>query len=275
METGEIFEILEKECGILKDSDPIDIKTRLEKKLKNKDIQWLRSLQETVKREIERLDSIFEYDKSYDYLKDIPIYIGLSISIILLVLFLLGVFKTTLVSDLLQALTDLLSNNNKKLGVTFCVLMNRIGPPVFLAPIIIYSFNWMSEKIELDSIIEGKKIEKHKKEHPDYGLLWFMSVGINTAIANKEASILKGKFEDEEADEYDVVLLGLGKSPNDVIYVIRKENSLDSMETLKLIMSIPPIVGTKLPKQDAKKLAEKLKSAGAEVDLFNSNKDNE
>ncbi len=73
--------------------------------------------------------------------------------------------------------------------------------------------------------------------------------------------------EAEEQTEFDVILKGAGDQKIKVIKVVREATGLGLKEAKELVDSAPKAVKEQLPKEDADKLLESLKEAGADVEL--------
>lgn len=76
-----------------------------------------------------------------------------------------------------------------------------------------------------------------------------------------------GGGEAEEKTEFDVVLKAVGPEKIKVIKVVREATGLGLKEAKAVVDGAPGDVKTGLPKDEADALAEKLKEAGAEVEL--------
>jgi large subunit ribosomal protein L7/L12 len=72
----------------------------------------------------------------------------------------------------------------------------------------------------------------------------------------------------EEKTEFDVVLKGAGANKLAVIKAIRNiDSSLGLKEAKELVESAPKAIKTGVTKEEADKVAEELKAAGAEVEV--------
>jgi len=71
----------------------------------------------------------------------------------------------------------------------------------------------------------------------------------------------------EEKTEFDVVLKAPGDQKIKVIKAVREATGLGLKEAKELVDGAPNTVKEALPKEEADKLAEALKEAGAEVEL--------
>lgn len=72
---------------------------------------------------------------------------------------------------------------------------------------------------------------------------------------------------EEEKTEFDVVLKSPGGEKIKVIKVVREATGLGLKEAKELVDSAPKAIKEGLSKEEADKLAESLKEAGAEVEL--------
>ena len=71
----------------------------------------------------------------------------------------------------------------------------------------------------------------------------------------------------EEKTEFDVVLKDAGASKLNVIKVVREITGLGLKDAKDLVEAAPKTVKEAVSKEDAEKIAEQLKAAGAEVEL--------
>lgn len=71
----------------------------------------------------------------------------------------------------------------------------------------------------------------------------------------------------EEKTEFDVVLKAAGANKLAVIKVAREITGLGLKDAKDLVESAPKTIKEALPKEEAEKIAEQLKAAGAEVEL--------
>ena len=76
-----------------------------------------------------------------------------------------------------------------------------------------------------------------------------------------------GAAEAEEKTDFDVVLKSPGGEKIKVIKVVREATGLGLKEAKELVDAAPKAIKEGLPKEEAEKLAESLKEAGAEVEL--------
>ena len=71
----------------------------------------------------------------------------------------------------------------------------------------------------------------------------------------------------EEKTEFDVVLKGFGDKKLDVIKAIRSITGLGLKEAKEMVEGAPKTVKEGVTKEEADKIAEQLKAAGAEVEV--------
>ena len=71
----------------------------------------------------------------------------------------------------------------------------------------------------------------------------------------------------EEKTEFDVILKGFGEKKLDVIKAIRNITGLGLKEAKELVEGAPKTVKEGVSKEEADKIAEELKAAGAEVEI--------
>ena len=71
----------------------------------------------------------------------------------------------------------------------------------------------------------------------------------------------------EEKTEFDVVLTGAGANKLAVIKAVREITSLGLKEAKDLVESAPKTIKEAVSKEEADKVAEQLKAAGAEVEV--------
>ncbi len=71
----------------------------------------------------------------------------------------------------------------------------------------------------------------------------------------------------EEKTEFDVVLKGAGASKLNVIKVVRELTGLGLKDAKDLVEAAPKTVKEGVSKEEADKIAEELKAAGAEVEV--------
>ena len=93
--------------------------------------------------------------------------------------------------------------------------------------------------------------------------------GVSAAAAAVAAPAAGGAAaaEVEEKTEFDVILKSAGASKLNVIKVIRAATGLGLKEAKEIADNAPKTLKEGISKDDAEKLAEELKAAGAEVEV--------
>ena len=71
----------------------------------------------------------------------------------------------------------------------------------------------------------------------------------------------------EEKTEFDVVLASFGAKKLDVIKVVRELTGLGLKDAKDLVEAAPKTIKEAVSKEEAEKIAEQLKAAGAEVEV--------
>ena len=91
--------------------------------------------------------------------------------------------------------------------------------------------------------------------------------GVSAAAAAVAAPAAGGAAEAEEKTEFDVILKEVGASKLNVIKVIRAATGLGLKEAKEIADNCPKTLTEAISKEDAEKLAEDLKAAGATVEI--------
>ena len=91
--------------------------------------------------------------------------------------------------------------------------------------------------------------------------------GVSAAAAAVAAPAAGGAAEAEEKTEFDVILKDVGASKLNVIKVIRAATGLGLKEAKEIADNCPKTLKEGISKEDAEKLAEDLKAAGATVEI--------
>lgn len=91
--------------------------------------------------------------------------------------------------------------------------------------------------------------------------------GVSAAAAAVAAPAAGGAAEVEEKTEFDVILKEVGASKLGVIKVIRAATGLGLKEAKEIADNAPKTLKEGISKEDAEKLAEDLKAAGATVEI--------
>ena len=88
-----------------------------------------------------------------------------------------------------------------------------------------------------------------------------------SAAAAAVAAPAAAAGEVEEKTEFDVILKNAGASKLNVIKVVRAATGLGLKEAKEIVDNAPKALKEGISKEDAEKLAEELKAAGAEVEV--------
>ena len=91
--------------------------------------------------------------------------------------------------------------------------------------------------------------------------------GVSAAAAAVAAPAGGAAAEVEEKTEFDVVLKGAGANKIAVIKVVRAATGLGLKEAQEIVDNAPKALKEGISKEDAEKLAEELKAAGADVEV--------
>ena len=92
--------------------------------------------------------------------------------------------------------------------------------------------------------------------------------GVSAAAPVAVAAVAGPAAAAEEKTEFDVILKGAGANKLAVIKAIRNiDSSLGLKEAKELVESAPKAIKTGVTKEEADKVAEELKAAGAEVEV--------
>ncbi len=91
--------------------------------------------------------------------------------------------------------------------------------------------------------------------------------GVSAAAAVAAAPAAAAGAAEEEKTEFDVVLKSAGSNKIGVIKVVRELTGLGLKEAKEVVDNAPKTVKEGASKADAEAMAEKLKEAGAEVEL--------
>jgi large subunit ribosomal protein L7/L12 len=91
--------------------------------------------------------------------------------------------------------------------------------------------------------------------------------GVSAAAAAVAGPAAGPAAEVEEKTEFDVILKSAGASKLNVIKVVRTVTGLGLKEAKDLVDNAPKAIKEAISKEDAEKLAEDLKAAGAEVEI--------
>ena len=91
--------------------------------------------------------------------------------------------------------------------------------------------------------------------------------GVSAAAAAVAAPAGGAAAEVEEKTEFDVILKSAGANKIGVIKVVRAATGLGLKEAKEIVDNAPKALKEGISKDDAEKLAEELKAAGAEVEV--------
>ena len=114
------------------------------------------------------------------------------------------------------------------------------------------------EEIKSLTIIELADLVKAVEE--EFGVSAAAPVGVVAAGAAPAAAV-------EEKTEFDVILKSAGASKLNVIKVVREITGLGLKDAKDLVEAAPKTVKEAVAKEEAEKIAEQLKAAGAEVEV--------
>ena len=114
------------------------------------------------------------------------------------------------------------------------------------------------EEIKTLTIIELADLVKAVED--EFGVSAAAPVGV-VAVAGAAAPAA------EEKTEFDVVLKNAGASKLNVIKVVREITGLGLKDAKDLVEGAPKTIKEGVSKEDADKIAEQLKAAGAEVEV--------
>ena len=91
--------------------------------------------------------------------------------------------------------------------------------------------------------------------------------GVSAAAAAVAAPAAGAAAEVEEKTEFDVILKSAGANKLNVIKAVRSITSLGLKEAKDLVEAAPKAIKEGVSKEEADKVAEELKAAGAEVEI--------
>ena len=91
--------------------------------------------------------------------------------------------------------------------------------------------------------------------------------GVSAAAAVAVAGPAAGGAAAEEKTEFDVVLKSAGANKIAVIKEVRAITGLGLKDAKDMVDGAPKTVKEALPKEEAEKIAEQLKKAGAEIEI--------
>ena len=91
--------------------------------------------------------------------------------------------------------------------------------------------------------------------------------GVTAAAAAVAGPVAAAAEEVEEKTEFDVILKSAGASKLGVIKVVRAATGLGLKDAKDLVDNCPKTLKEAISKEDAEKLVEELKAAGAEAEI--------
>ena len=91
--------------------------------------------------------------------------------------------------------------------------------------------------------------------------------GVSAAAAAVAGPAVAAAAEVEEKTEFDVILKAAGASKLGVIKVVRAATGLGLKEAKEIVDNAPKTLKEAISKEDAEKLVEELKAAGAEAEI--------
>ena len=91
--------------------------------------------------------------------------------------------------------------------------------------------------------------------------------GVSAAAAVVAAGPVAGAAAAEEKSEFNVILKDAGATKIAVIKAVREATGLGLKEAKDLVDTAPQTIKENMPKEDAEKLVEALKAAGAVVEM--------
>ena len=115
----------------------------------------------------------------------------------------------------------------------------------------------MIEEIKAMTVLELSDLVKAIEEE----------FGVSAAAPMAIAAAPAAAAAEEEQTEFDVMLMDAGSGKIGVIKVVRELTGLGLKEAKELVESAPKAIKTGVTKEEADKVAEELKAAGAEVEI--------
>ena len=91
--------------------------------------------------------------------------------------------------------------------------------------------------------------------------------GVSAAPVAVAGAAVAAAPAEEEKTEFDVILVEAGASKLNVIKVVRELTGLGLKDAKDLVEGAPKTIKEGISKEDAEKIAEQLKAAGAEVEV--------
>jgi large subunit ribosomal protein L7/L12 len=115
------------------------------------------------------------------------------------------------------------------------------------------------EEVKAMTVLELNSLVKALEE--EFG------VSAAAPMAAAGAQVAAAPAQEEEKTEFDVILKGIGTNKIAVIKVVREVTGLGLVEAKGLVDSVPKAIKEAVSKEIADEVCEKLKAAGAEIEL--------
>lgn len=115
----------------------------------------------------------------------------------------------------------------------------------------------MIEEVKALSVLELNELVKALEEE----------FGVSAAAVAAAPAAGAGAAAAEEKTEFDVILKSAGANKLNVIKAVRSITSLGLKEAKDLVEAAPKAIKEGVSKEEADKVAEELKAAGAEVEI--------
>ena len=117
------------------------------------------------------------------------------------------------------------------------------------------------EWLSAQSVLEVAELVKELEEK------WGVSAAAPVAFAAVGAPAAGGEAQEEEKDEFDVILAAAGSNKIAAIKEVRAITGLGLKEAKELVEGAPKPVKEGVSKDEAEELKKKLEAAGAKVEL--------
>jgi len=122
-------------------------------------------------------------------------------------------------------------------------------------------------KVEIIEAIKAMNVMEMAEMVKELEEIFGVSAAAPVAVAAAPAAGAAAAAPAEEKTEFDVILTAAGESKINVIKVVRELTSLGLKEAKDLVDGAPKAVKEGISKEDAEKVAAKLKEAGAAVEV--------
>ena len=119
----------------------------------------------------------------------------------------------------------------------------------------------IAEELSNLTVLEASELSKILEEK------WGVSAAAPVAVAAAAPGGDAGGAAAEEKDSFTIVLTDVGDKKINVIKEVRTATGLGLKEAKELVESAPKDIKEDVPKDEANEIKEKLKAAGAKVDL--------